>query len=169
MLVTAGLLIEPEGGGASYDRFRNRVIFPIQDRRGRVIAFGGRALGEAQAKYLNSPDTPVFHKGAVLYGMHLARSVARKSGRIIAVEGYMDVIGLSKNEIELGSILPTRDLTFVLDTCQGFIDIYNSDTLFGKVTNIGMNQEISIGKLVDLIAELMDTKFIFLLVLMNMV
>ena len=94
MLVTAGLLIEPEGGGASYDRFRNRVMFPIQDRRGRVIAFGGRALGEAQAKYLNSPDTPVFHKGAVLYGMHLARSVARKSGRIIAVEGYMDVIAL---------------------------------------------------------------------------
>ncbi|MFP6688365.1 MAG: DNA primase [Alphaproteobacteria bacterium] len=94
MLVTAGLLIEPESGGASYDRFRNRVIFPIQDRRGRVIAFGGRALGEAQAKYLNSPDTPVFHKGAVLYGMHLARGTARKSGRIIAVEGYMDVIAL---------------------------------------------------------------------------
>ena len=99
MLVTAGLLIEPEGGGASYDRFRNRVIFPIQDRRGRVIAFGGRALGEAQAKYLNSPDTPVFHKGAVLYGMHLARGVARKSGRIIAVEGYMDVIALHQGGI----------------------------------------------------------------------
>ena len=96
MLVTAGLLIEPEGGGASFDRFRNRVIFPIQDRRGRVIAFGGRALGEAQAKYLNSPDTLVFHKGAVLYGMHLARGVARKSGRVIAVEGYMDVIALSQ-------------------------------------------------------------------------
>jgi len=66
MLVTAGLLIEPEGSGVSYDRFRNRVIFPIQDRRGRVIAFGGRAFGDAKAKYLNSPDTPVFHKGAVL-------------------------------------------------------------------------------------------------------
>ncbi len=110
MLVTAGLLIEPEGGGASYDRFRNRVIFPIQDRRGRVIAFGGRALGEAQAKYLNSPDTPVFHKGAVLYGMHLARGVARKSGRIIAVEGYMDVIalhqgGLAETVAPLGTAL----------------------------------------------------------------
>ena len=94
MLVTSGLLIEPEGGGASYDRFRNRVIFPIQDRRGRVIAFGGRALGDAPAKYLNSPDTPVFHKGTVLYGMHLARGAARKAGRIVAVEGYMDVIAL---------------------------------------------------------------------------
>ncbi len=94
MLVTAGLLIEPEGGGAAYDRFRNRVMFPIQDRRGRVIAFGGRALGEAQAKYFNSPETPVFHKGTVLYGMHLARGAARKSGRIVAVEGYMDVIAL---------------------------------------------------------------------------
>jgi DNA primase len=110
MLVTAGLLIEPEGGGASYDRFRHRVIFPIQDRRGRVIAFGGRALGDAQAKYLNSPDTPVFHKGAVLYGMHLARGVARKSGRIIAVEGYMDVIalhqgGLTETVAPLGTAL----------------------------------------------------------------
>ncbi|MDP7344341.1 MAG: DNA primase [Alphaproteobacteria bacterium] len=80
MLVTAGLLIEPEGGGAAYDRFRNRVMFPIQDRRGRVIAFGGRALGEAQAKYLNSPETPVFHKGTVLYGMHLARGAAAQLG-----------------------------------------------------------------------------------------
>ena len=110
MLVISGLLIEPEGGGASYDRFRNRVIFPIQDRRGRVIAFGGRALGDAQAKYLNSPDTPVFHKGAVLYGMHLARGVARKSGRIIAVEGYMDVIalhqgGLTETVAPLGTAL----------------------------------------------------------------
>ena len=96
LLVTTGMLIEPEGGGASYDRFRNRVIFPIQDRRGRVIAFGGRALDDAPAKYLNSPDTPVFHKGSVLYGMHLARGAARKSGRIIAVEGYMDVIALNQ-------------------------------------------------------------------------
>jgi len=110
MLVTAGLLIEPEGGGASYDRFRNRVIFPIQDRRGRVIAFGGRALGDAQAKYLNSPDTPVFHKGTVLYGMHLARGAARKVGRIVGVEGYMDVIalhqaGLTETVAPLGTSL----------------------------------------------------------------
>jgi DNA primase len=94
MLIAAGLLIVPEGGGASYDRFRDRVMFPIHDRRGRVIAFGGRALGDAPAKYLNSPDTPVFHKSAVLYGMHLARGAARKAGRIVAVEGYMDVIAL---------------------------------------------------------------------------
>ena len=110
MLVTAGLLIEPEGGGSSYDRFRNRVIFPIQDRRGRVIAFGGRALGDTQAKYLNSPDTPVFHKGTMLYGMHLARGAARKAGRIVGVEGYMDVIalhqaGLTETVAPLGTAL----------------------------------------------------------------
>jgi len=110
LLVTAGMLIEPEGGGATYDRFRHRVIFPIQDRRGRVIAFGGRALGDAPAKYLNSPDTPVFHKGSLLYGMHLARAAARKSGRLIAVEGYMDVIalhqgGLSETAAPLGTAL----------------------------------------------------------------
>jgi DNA primase len=110
LLVTAGMLIEPEGGGTTYDRFRHRVIFPIQDRRGRVIAFGGRALGDAPAKYLNSPDTPVFHKGSVLYGMHLARGAARKSGRIVAVEGYMDVIalhqgGLTETVAPLGTAL----------------------------------------------------------------
>lgn len=96
MLITAGLLIRPEGGGETYDRFRGRVIFPICDRRGRVIAFGGRALGDTQPKYLNSPDTPLFHKGGVLYGLHLARGPARKAGRIITVEGYMDVIALAQ-------------------------------------------------------------------------
>jgi DNA primase len=95
-LVTAGLLIAPEGGGASYDRFRGRVIFPITDRRGRVIAFGGRALGDASPKYLNSPDTPLFHKGRVLYGLSLARAAASQSGQIIVAEGYMDVIALHR-------------------------------------------------------------------------
>lgn len=96
MLITAGLLIRPEGGGEPYDRFRGRVIFPICDRRGRVIAFGGRALDDVQPKYLNSPDTPLFHKGSVLYGLHQARAAARKAGRVITVEGYMDVIALAQ-------------------------------------------------------------------------
>ena len=94
LMVTAGLLIEPDGGGQSYDRFRGRIIFPIADRRGRVIAFGGRALGDTQPKYLNSPDTPLFHKGTVLYGLDLARPAAREARRVVTVEGYMDVIAL---------------------------------------------------------------------------
>lgn len=94
LMVTAGLLIEGEGEKGAYDRFRGRIIFPITDRRGRVIAFGGRAVGDVQPKYLNSPDTPLFHKGAVLYGLPAACGAARKARRVIAVEGYMDVIAL---------------------------------------------------------------------------
>ena len=93
-LIEAGLLIKPEDGGPSFDRFRNRVMFPIADRKGRVIAFGGRALGEAKAKYLNSPETPVFHKGSVLYGLALAAPAVREIGTVVIVEGYMDVIAL---------------------------------------------------------------------------
>ena len=96
MMLEAGLVVAPEDGGAPYDRFRGRVIFPICDRRGRVVAFGGRALGEGQPKYLNSPETPLFSKGALLYGQHLAAPAARKAGRAIAVEGYMDVIALHR-------------------------------------------------------------------------
>ncbi len=95
VLVEAGLVIRPEDGGPTYDRFRNRLMFPIWDRRGRVVAFGGRALGEARAKYLNSPETPLFHKGGLLYGLHLAREKAREAGTVIVAEGYMDVIALA--------------------------------------------------------------------------
>lgn len=96
VLIEAGLLIAPEDGGASYDRFRNRVMFPITDRRGRVIAFGGRTLGESRAKYLNSPETPVFHKGNVLYNLGSARQAAHETGVVIVTEGYMDVIALHR-------------------------------------------------------------------------
>jgi DNA primase len=94
-LIAAGLLVQPEHG-AAYDRFRHRVTFPIHDRRGRVIAFGGRALGDAPAKYLNSPETALFHKGEVLYGLALAREAVRARGTVIVAEGYMDVIALAQ-------------------------------------------------------------------------
>jgi DNA primase len=97
LLIEAGLIGKPEDGGRdSYDRFRDRVIFPITDPRGRVIAFGGRALGEAHAKYLNSPDTPLFHKGRVLFGLAQAREAARSAGQVLVVEGYMDAIALAE-------------------------------------------------------------------------
>jgi DNA primase len=94
-LVDCGLVIRPdEGGRAPYDRFRGRVMFPIHDRRGRVIAFGGRVIGPGEPKYLNSPETPLFHKGDNLYCLHLAREAAAKDRPIIVAEGYMDVIAL---------------------------------------------------------------------------
>ncbi|MFD0947022.1 DNA primase [Sphingomonas canadensis] len=95
MLVEAGLLISVEGK-EPYDRFRGRLMIPIRDQRGRVIAFGGRVIGDGEPKYLNSPDTPLFDKGRTLYNLDRAQAAARKSGRVIAVEGYMDVIALAQ-------------------------------------------------------------------------
>jgi len=97
-LLLAGLLVEQDG--RVYDRFRDRVIFPIRDRRGRVIGFGGRILGEGKPKYLNSPETPVFHKGKELYGLYEALSAHRQPQRLLVVEGYMDVIALAQFGID---------------------------------------------------------------------
>lgn len=100
-MAEAGLVISGPDIAEPYDRFRNRVMFPIADARGRVIAFGGRALSaDAKAKYLNSPDTPLFHKGRVLYNLHRARKAAHDAGTVIAVEGYMDVVGLAQGGID---------------------------------------------------------------------
>ena len=94
-MVEAGLLIAGDDIPVPYDRFRDRVMFPIADLRGRVIAFGGRALEkEAQAKYLNSPETPLFHKGATLYNIAAARQAAHDGATVVAVEGYVDVIAM---------------------------------------------------------------------------
>ncbi|WP_343348099.1 DNA primase [Sphingomicrobium sp. XHP0239] len=96
-LVESGMLIDPEDGDRQpYDRFRGRLMIPIRDPRGRVIAFGGRILGEGEPKYLNSPETPLFDKGRQLYNLDLAQAAARKADRVIVVEGYMDVIGLAR-------------------------------------------------------------------------
>ncbi|MDP5278581.1 DNA primase [Sphingomonas sp. DG1-23] len=95
MLVEAGMLIQVEEK-EPYDRFRGRLMIPIRDVRGRAIAFGGRIIGDGEPKYLNSPETPLFDKGRTLYNLDRAQAAARKSGRIIAVEGYMDVIALAQ-------------------------------------------------------------------------
>jgi DNA primase len=110
-LKDAGLVIDPEGGGRRYDRFRDRIMFPILNQRGSVIAFGGRVLGEGEAtggegkgsagpKYLNSPETPLFEKGRELYGLTQARPAIRTAGCVIVVEGYMDVVALAQHGIE---------------------------------------------------------------------
>ncbi|MEJ7927654.1 DNA primase [Sphingobium sp. AN641] len=105
MLVETGLLIDPDGAEAdgekarkreSYDRFRGRLMLPIRDIRGRIIAFGGRILGAGEPKYLNSPDTPLFDKGRTLYNIDRASPASRHSGRVLVVEGYMDVIALAQ-------------------------------------------------------------------------
>ena len=96
-LVETGMLIQPEEADKeSYDRFRGRLMFPIRDQRGRVIAFGGRILGEGEPKYLNSPETILFDKGRTLYNIDRAGPASRKAKRLIVVEGYMDVIALDR-------------------------------------------------------------------------
>jgi DNA primase len=94
----AGLLVD-KGGGGYYDRFRDRITFPILDRRGRTVGFGARVLGDETPKYLNSPETPVFHKGRELYGLYQARKAAGHPQRLIVVEGYMDVVALAQHGI----------------------------------------------------------------------
>ena len=96
-MAEAGMVISGDDIAVPYDRFRNRVMFPIEDLKGRVIAFGGRALDpDAPAKYLNSPETPLFHKGNQLYNIHRARPAAFETSRVVVVEGYMDVVALDQ-------------------------------------------------------------------------
>jgi DNA primase len=98
-LVSAGLVIEGEAG-KRYDRFRERIMFPIVNPRGAVIGFGGRVLGQGEPKYLNSPETPIFEKGRELYGLPQAMQAIRAAGRIVVVEGYMDVVALAQHGVE---------------------------------------------------------------------
>lgn len=96
LLIEAGLVVHNPDSQRSYDRFRDRIMFPIRDSRGRIIGFGGRVLGDDKPKYLNSPETPVFHKNQELYGLYEARQYSRNLNEIIVVEGYMDVIALAQ-------------------------------------------------------------------------
>jgi DNA primase len=105
MLIEAGLVKKPDDGRDSFDYFRDRVMFPILDRAGRVIAFGGRVMGDGKPKYLNSPDTPLFHKGRVLYGLSWARAGVAKGAQLVVTEGYMDVIALHRAGFE-GAVAP---------------------------------------------------------------
>src|ERR1700738_3792035 len=118
-MIEAGLVVSGEDIAVPYDRFRDRVMFPISDWRGRVIAFGGRALDkEVSAKYLNSPETPLFHKGATLYNIAGARKAAHDGAPIVAVEGYTDVIamvtaGFEATVAPLGTALTAEQLALM--------------------------------------------------------
>src|SRR5437762_13539528 len=89
-LESTGLVVRREGGTGVYDRFRGRLLFPIHDLQGRVVAFGGRAFGDEQPKYLNSPETPLYTKGNLLYAADLARPAIQTQNRAFLVEGYVD-------------------------------------------------------------------------------
>ena len=129
-LVDQGLVLQK--GGRYFDRFRQRILFPIRDIRGRVIAFGGRTLGDELPKYLNSPETSLFHKGSELYGLYEAHQVNRSLPRIILVEGYMDVIALHQHGITdavatLGTAITLRHLQKVLRYTNEVIFCWDGD------------------------------------------
>ena len=129
-LITNGLLIKK--GNRCFDRFRDRVMFPIRDIRGRVIAFGGRALKNDQPKYMNSPETPIFHKGNELYGLYEAHKVHGELQRILIVEGYMDVISLHQHQITyavatLGTATSARHVKKLLRYTNEIIYCFDGD------------------------------------------
>lgn len=130
-LLQTGMLVENEAGRC-YDRFRQRIVFPIRDPRGRVIAFGGRVLGDDKPKYLNSPETPVFNKGRELYGLYEARKAVRNLERLVIVEGYMDVIALAQSGIPnavatLGTATSTTHLEKVYRLCPEVVFCFDGD------------------------------------------
>ena len=130
-LETAGLVSKNDQGRV-YDKFRGRIIFPIHDQRGRVIAFGGRILGEGEPKYLNSPETPVFHKGKELYGLHQALNAISKQKQAIVVEGYMDVIALAQAGIDnvvaaLGTATTATHVEKLFRQCNEIIFCFDGD------------------------------------------
>jgi DNA primase len=130
-LSETGMTSEPEEG-KRYDRFRNRIVFPIRDSRGRVIGFGGRVLGDDKPKYLNSPETPLFHKGRELYGLYEARKADNKLKRLLVVEGYMDVVALAQFGIlnavaTLGTATTQEHLELIFRTCSEVVFCFDGD------------------------------------------
>jgi DNA primase len=129
-LAECGLIIEQDG--KRYDRFRDRIVFPIHDTRGRVIGFGGRVLGDDKPKYLNSPETPLFHKGRELYGLYEARRADSKLRRLLVVEGYMDVVALAQYGIlnavaTLGTATTQEHLELIFRTCPEVVFCFDGD------------------------------------------
>ena len=143
-LIESGLLIKPDDperrDQTSYDRFRGRVTFPITDRRGRVIAFGARTLGDNQPKYLNSPDTPLFHKGQVLYGLANAWAASRDENRVVVTEGYMDVIALARAGVKaavapLGTALTEAQISLLWRMTPEPVLCFDGDNAGIRATN----------------------------------
>lgn len=154
-------LIKQNEKGKKYDRFRNRIMFPIKDRRGRVIGFGGRALADEIPKYLNTPETPIFHKSDALYGMYDARKNKETSDSIIVVEGYMDVVALAQNQIfnvvaTLGTATTTQHIQQLFRYTQEVIFCFDGDRAGRDAAWRAAQQTIPLFK------DGLETKFLFL-------
>ncbi|HSN42307.1 MAG TPA: DNA primase [Burkholderiales bacterium] len=150
-LVAAGLVKHSEEG-KRYDVFRDRIMFPIVDVRGNVIGFGGRVLGDSEPKYLNSPETPVFEKGRELYGLYQARRAIRDAGRVVVVEGYMDVVALAQSEVgyavaTLGTATTPMHVQKLLRQADEIVFCFDGDDAGRRAAWRAL--ENSLGQLVD--------------------
>ena len=130
-LLATGLIIRKDNG-KHYDRFRERIMFPIRDARGRTIGFGGRAIGDGEPKYLNSPETVLFHKGRELYGLYEARQALRHIDRLVVVEGYMDVVALARHGIDfavatLGTATTADHLNILFRLTENVVFAFDGD------------------------------------------
>ena len=158
--LTAGLLIENDKG-RKYDRFRDRVIFPIVNQRGKVIAMGGRVLGDGKPKYLNSPETPLFSKSHELYGLHHIRKFAKNLSRIVVVEGYMDVIALAQFGIHyavatLGTSVGKPHLELLFRRVEQVVFCFDGDDAGRKAAFRGMEAAL------PMMEDGRQVKFLFL-------
>ena len=158
--LTAGLLIENDKG-RKYDRFRDRVIFPIVNQRGKVIAMGGRVLGDGKPKYLNSPETPLFSKSHELYGLHHVRKFAKNLNRIVVVEGYMDVIALAQFGIHyavatLGTSVGKPHLELLFRRVEQVVFCFDGDEAGRKAAFRGMEASL------PMMEDGRQVKFLFL-------
>ena len=146
-LLQSGMLVHNDSG-KSHDRFRNRVMYPIRDRRGRVIGFGGRVMDKSEPKYLNSPETPLFHKGRELYGIYELRKASRGSPeRIIVVEGYMDVIALTEAGIPysvatLGTATSSEQVALLFRETDEIVFCFDGDSAGKKAAWRALNSAL---------------------------
>ena len=157
-LVECGLVIENDQG-RRYDRFRDRIMFPIQDQRGNVIGFGGRVIGQGEPKYLNSPETPLFEKGRELYGLSQARRAIHDSDTVIVVEGYMDVVGLAQLGVEnvvasLGTATTGHNAQRLLRQANRVVFCFDRDSAGDRAARRAMENSLEFledGKRVDIL------------------
>ncbi|MEK7880103.1 MAG: DNA primase, partial [candidate division NC10 bacterium] len=139
ILVQAGLVLPRAAGSGFYDRFRGRLLFPIRDPQGRAIAFGGRAMGQEEPKYLNSPETPLYSKGQMLYGLDLARAAMRERNRALLVEGYVDCLmahqhGFGETVAALGTAFTAAQLQTLRRHADETIVVFDGDSAGSKAT-----------------------------------
>jgi DNA primase len=146
-LIESGMSIEREGTGGSYDRFRERLMFPIHDSKGQVIGFGGRVLGDEKPKYINSPETLVFTKGRELYGLYEAARYSRKMERLVVVEGYMDVVALAQYGVNyavaaLGTAISSIQIEKAFRYCNELIFCFDGDAAGRRAAGKSLNASL---------------------------